>query len=286
MTKPNPLNDYPNLLKSTDLDAINIVNNYKNIYDNYIIFSNQNNTSPDISILDNAATQIQKSFDDNTNIINSCIKDTRPYSNPNPRCTDNPSCLWSSDIENINLSFFILISEMVGNGSTSKNEYQFLPFFMMDNFTGAITNTPSNYSPYDSQTKPTYYLCSSIAYNSKSLDPKLMSQFQLMKARMQAQLTNKETRQNDAALISFLLYILLPTVIFVILILLYLKHSKSTPELAASSGTTAVPAPVTTTEMPVLVNTSSEPTPQVKTGGAVYDTINFITTLGLKLFRI
>ena len=87
---------------------------------------------------------------------------------------------------------------------------------------------------------------------------------------MNTQLTNKDTRQSDTALINFLLYILLPIVIFIVLILLYVKYAKK-----SESNTT------TTENSPVVLNVTSSESPT--SGGKVNDTLNFITRMGLHI---
>jgi uncharacterized membrane protein YgcG len=106
-----------------------------------------------------------------------------------------------------------------------------------------------------------YYLCSGYPITSKSTDPALKKAFDALQARMKAQSQAKDQRVNDETTKNFLTYILLPTVIFIVLMVLYVfffKPSTSTPAPAAS----------------------------VKTGGALYDTLNFISTIGLKFIRI
>jgi hypothetical protein len=281
MDKPNPINIYPELVNSRDPIAINIVNNYNNIYNNYLLFTHQNDKNPDVPILDTTATQIQNSFDDITKIITPCIIDSTPYANPNPRCKTQ-KCKWMVEVEKIHIEFITYITSMVSSGSAIKKEYEFLPFFMITNYLNLVTTTPSNKSIFDSSSKPTYFLCANVPYNPRSLDPKLQAQYNALMDRMKTQLTNKDTRQSDAALISFLLYILLPVVVFIVLILLYVNQSKKSQVQPT--------APTSTENINVLVNSSansSELAPdKPKTGGAVYDTINFFTTLGLKLFRV
>jgi len=279
MDKLNPINKYPDLVNSKDPNAINIVNSYNNIYNNYLIFTRQSNSNPDVSILDTVSTQIQNNFDNITDILKPCITDSTSYANPNPRC-NTQKCKWMFQVEKLHVEFIIYISTMVNTGSPIKKEYEFLPFFVITNYLNLITTTNSNKSIFDSSSKPTYFLCANIPYNPRSLDPKLQSQYNTLMNRMNTQLANKDTRQSDAMIISFLSFILLPVVILIILILLYVNHGKKTQV-----------APVLSENVNVLVNSSSnsselEPANPNKTGGAVYDTINFITSLGLKLFRV
>ena len=46
---PDPINNYPNILNSTDPIATSIKNNFNIIYNNYIIFSNENDNTTDLT---------------------------------------------------------------------------------------------------------------------------------------------------------------------------------------------------------------------------------------------
>ena len=264
---PNPLLNYSNLTKSSDSVATNIVTNFTNIYNNYVIFCNQNDNLTDLSILDTAATNIQNSFNNIVTIITPCITDSTPYSNPNPKCTANNNCLWASDIERIFVDFLPLLMNMSMNGV--KQQYKFISFFIIQNFIDLITTTKSNFSVINNK----YYLCANIPYNTRSTDPILQAEYNAMTARMNVQLNSKNTRQADATLINFLLYILLPTVIFIILILMYVHYSKKSED-----NIVVTPSPET-----LHISTTESPT-HPKAGGRSGDTLQFITRMGLQLF--
>jgi hypothetical protein len=265
---PDPINNYPNILNSTDPLATSIKNNFNNIYNNYLIFSNENDNTTDLTKLDISASNIQNSFNKITDIIMPCINDPTPYDNPNPRCS-LPKCIWVREVEMLCLDYLPMIMMMTQNGV--KEQYQFLSFFVIQNLVDAITSNKSNYSVSDD----IYYLCSSSenpsGYKKREPDPKLSAAYNALIKKMNTQLTNKDTRQSDTAWINFLLYILLPIVIFIVLILLYVKHAKK----SESNITTSENAPV------VLNVTSSESQP--KSGGKVTDTLNFITRMGLHI---
>jgi len=264
---PNPLLKYSNLTNSSDLVATNIVINFTSIYNNYVIFCNQNDNPTDLSILDTAATNIQNSFNNIVTIITPCIIDSTPYNIPIPKCTANNNCFWASDIERIFVDFLPLLIGMSMTGV--KKQYQFVSFFIIQNFIDLITKNQSNFSPIDNK----YYLCANIPYNTRSTDPKLQAEYNAMTARMNVQLTSKNTRQADATLINFLLYILLPTVIFIILILMYIHYSKKSED-----NVVVTPSPVT-----LNISTTESP-PHPKAGGRSGDTLQFITRMGLQLF--
>jgi hypothetical protein len=264
---PNPINNYPDILKSTDPIATSIVSNFNNIYNNYVIFCNENDNTTDLTKLDTSASNIQNSFNKITDIIMSCIKDSTPYNNPNPKCS-LPQCIWVKDCELLCLDYLPLLMIMTQNGV--KEQYNFLSFFFIHNLVESITSNEANYSLLDK----TYYLCSSnenpSGYKKRNPDPKLSAAYNALMKKMNTQLTNKDNRQADTAWINFLLYILLPIVIFIVLILLYIKYAKK-----SESTTTA------SENMPVVLNvTSSE---QPKSGGKVTDTLNFITRMGLHM---
>jgi hypothetical protein len=263
---PDPINNYPNILNSTDPIATSIKNNFNNIYNNYIIFSNEIDNTTDLTKLDTSASNIQNSFNKITDIIMPCIKDTTPYDNPNPRCS-LPQCMWVKEVELLFMDYLPIIIMMTQNGV--KEQYQFLSFFIIQNLVESITSNNTNYSISDN----TYYLCSSAenpsGYKKREPEPKLSSAYNALMKKMNTQLTNKDTRQADTAWINFLLYIILPIVIFIVLILLYVKYAKKS-ELTTTSSE----------NVPVLNVTSSE---QPKLGGKVNDTLNFITRMGLHM---
>jgi len=269
---PNPLQNpaYANLINSPDPDAKNIINDFTNIYTNYVLFNSISSNVTDTSGLDNYATQIQNSLSSIINILTPCA--TNPSSN---RCK-LPVCTWSTFIEKLMVDFSIILSSMTAPGNT-KLQYDFLAFNAITSISQLVTSTPSNKDPFNA-TKPTYYLCSDIKYYPTSSDPKLQAQYNSLKNRMLIQQKNKDTRQFDSMVTQFLLYILLPTVIFIILILVYLKFTKKTQ----------VETPVTSEQELILTDgkTTTELPVPVKTGGAFYDTLSFITTLSAKLFRV
>jgi hypothetical protein len=263
----NPVLNY-SINTSSDPIAISIVNNFKIVYNNYVAFVSVDDNSKDTSILDNAATQIQINFDKITDIMMPCTSDPTSYL---IKCTSNDACKWSSDVEKIALDFIILISGMTT--SKIKEEYQFVSFFMIRKFYDAITNNEGNFEPAvvksgsstltpSGSSRKVYFLCGNIQYGARLTDPVLEARFNAHRARMQVQLENKNQREYDRSIITFLLYILLPVVVFILLILTYVKHSKSD---AAHKKVDDFP---------------------IKTGGALYDTINFIGTIGKKIFRV
>jgi len=267
--KPNPLFEYNYLINaSTDSNAISIVNNYKKIYDNYVDFFNVSNTSADTTVLDNAATQILKNFDNIVNIIMPCITDPTSYT---IKCTTNNACVWASDVEQISLQFVILIASMTSVGDL-KSQYEFISFYMIRKLYDPITESSGNYSQINSSITPTYYLCANIPYRPRSDDPKLKAQFDKLSKKMETLQKNKDVRESDRTLINFLLYILLPTVIFILLIVAYVKYSKNNAA-AASKAAAASNVAATDVEPP-------------KVGGALYDALNFIGTISSKLMRI
>ena len=265
---PDPINNYPNILNSTDPVATSIRNNFNNIYNNYLLFSNENDNTKDLTILDTSASNIQNSFNKITDIIMPCIKDTTPYDNPNPRCS-LPQCMWVNEVEMLFMDYLPIIIMMTN--SNVKEQYQFLSFFIIQNLVDSITSNTTNYSASDN----TYYLCSSnenpSGYKKREPDPKLSAAYNALIKKMNTQLKNKDTRQTDTAWINFLLYIVLPIVIFIVLILLYVKYAKKSESITPSSSE----------NVPVLNVTSSEPLP--KSGGKVTDTLNFITRMGLHI---
>lgn len=271
---PNPLlkPNYSNLVNSSDLVAKNLVNNFTNIYTNYVTFSSISSKVDTVG-LDNAATQIQNSINDIINILTPCAKD---QSEQNIKCK-LPSCTWSNLTERLIIDFTILLTSMT-SASNTKSEYNFLAFNAFNSLSELVTSNPTNKGLYSDINNPIYMLCSDTKYYPISPDPKLQAQYKALKSRMSVQQLNKDTRQNDFMITQFLSYILLPTVIFIILILIYLKFSKN-PQVG-------VPASPVSTEQILTGVTTTEPTPPVKTGGAFYDTLNFLSTLSVKLFRI
>lgn len=269
--KPNPLLDpqYSNIVSSNDPDAIIIVNNFKNIYNNYVTFSNTAKDVVDTVPLDNAAVQIQTSFDEITKKLTPCINDPTDY-RKSTKCASNSNCKWAADVENLAMEFIILTSNMTINNGELKEQYKFIGFFITLTFVDLITNNKTgNFNPYDQK----YYLCTGNPYVPKSSDPALKKAFDALQARMVAQRNNNNQRVSDETTKNFLLYILLPTVIFIILMLIYVfvfRAKKSEPVTS-----------ITGSEEPP--KTGSEESP--KTGGALYDTLNFISTIGLKLIR-
>ena len=254
--KPNPIlsSKYSDITTSTDSNAIELVTNFKKIYDNYVIFSNTPNNVVDTSPLDDVATQIQSSFNIITKISTPCISSTTPYAD---KCKTD-ICKWSADVENLAQEFAMLILDMTMGKGDIKEQYKFIGFYMTHDFFDLITNNKTgNFNSMNNK----YYLCSGYPITSKSTDPALKKAFDALQARMKAQSQAKDQRVNDETTKNFLTYILLPTVIFIVLMVLYVfffKPSTSTPASAAP----------------------------VKTGGALYDTLNFISTIGLKFIRI
>jgi len=255
--KPNPILDYTNIINSSDPIAIKIVASFNNIYNNYVTFCNTIDNPVDVSGLDNAATQIENNFNDITNLMLPCINDPTPF---NVKCVNSNNCKWSSDVENISLEFVTLIAGMAPPIIPIKSQYTFVAFYMIIRFYDSIFANKANYNAAASTITDTYTLCANMTYRPKSTDPKLVAQYNLVKKRMQILQENKNTRQSDLASYNFLLYILLPTVIFIILMLLYVNHTKKIKNIP-----------------------DAQPSPT--TGGALYDTLNFISTIGMKFIR-
>jgi len=213
-TLSNPLDDFPDLKSSNDPSAQIIVTNFNIMYDNILIM----NKSEDVSILNNAAIKINKSW----NIIINYIKPCATISNSD-KCS-LPVCNWVKEIEQLYIKFLLLLYGL--NTDEIKKNYQFLPFFITNEFVTMISSNSSNKIPNLFPVK--YKLCTLNTYlPPTNASPSMTNQWNLLIKEMTVQQNNVNNAVSTLETYNFLLYILLPIVIIILLILLYIKYNNN-----------------------------------------------------------
>jgi hypothetical protein len=279
VTKPDPLNnpDYSPLVTSNDPNAIKITNNFRSIYRNYVLFDSENDNNGNINNLDYASSQIQNSINDLITIITPCATSTDA-----DKCISN-ICHYVTYVEQILSDYFIIFTDLTSSLRGIKSNFSFLQFFLIKKISDIVTNNKSNYDPGNKD----YLLCTDgIYYYPKSDDPNMQKQYQKVIGGMEVQVTKRDTRQNNNGIIQFLLYILLPTVIFIILILLYVRHVQNSKILEQNEKN--MQSSVSSTDsIPIITpysNSHSEDKSKDKVGGTIFDILGFITNVGLKFF--
>jgi hypothetical protein len=266
----DPLLDFRDLTQSTDPIAIRITSNFRNIYKNYLLFMAENDKNGNVNNLDTASYQIQTSVNDIISLVTPCASNT----NPN-KCTSSV-CQYISEVEQLLTQYFIILTNMTSNDI--KINYQFLPFLLLKEISDTITSNQTNYDPINKN----YVLCTDgTNYTAKSDNPKLQTLYNRLLNKMTTQQTSRDTRQFDTGLINFLLYILLPTIIFIILILLYIRHVKNSKVQDSTSDNNVQ---TSSDSIPIANINSTEQNADSKTGGTIFDILGFVTKIGIKLF--
>ena len=214
---PNPIlgSKYDTLRLSSNPTAQKIVSLTTDIYNNAVIF----NKSTNVQELDNSILDIQSKFNELIEIATPCSS----ISNTD-KC-NTPVCNFVAYIENIYLDLFLLLNSLPGFEDQEKKEYSFITFFMTYYFSNMVTSNPSNQDKY-SLPKIVYRLCAGQTYRPSGLSPSLSSKYDILLARMQKTQAKTIVRQETNNSMNFLLYILLPSIVFIILVLLYIKHSR------------------------------------------------------------
>jgi hypothetical protein len=269
-TVPNPLNNFSALQKSTEPIAIKVTNNFSNIYKNYLLFDAENDNNGNINNLDNASFQIQTSFLDIIRLIKPCATSTESN-----KCRTTV-CAYVSDIEKLIVQYFIILTDITSEGV--KINYQFLPFLLLKSISDIITDNKLNYDP-GSQA---YILCSTgTTYTPQSDNPELEKQYKTLLSKMGDQMSSRDTRQFNFGLIQFLVYILLPTVIFIILILLYVRHVQNSKLIEAAAKATLANNAASSDSIPIIVPQTTEEQPVIdnKLGGSMSDLLGFLSYL-------
>jgi hypothetical protein len=212
----NPIltNKYSILVASQDPIAKEIVSNATDIYNNIVTF----NTSIDIPTLDNSAVNIQNAFNKLINLASPCAS----VSNRGSNCSSIAVCKFVSYIEDLYLDLFLLISSpSVLTGE--KSEYKFLPFFMTLYISNMVTSNPNNQNKFELP-KIRYRLCKSQFYEPVNSSASMSAEYKKILARLSKKQLEITERQTSTSSINILLYILLPTVVFIVLILLYVQY--------------------------------------------------------------
>jgi hypothetical protein len=213
----NPILDdkYSPLRTSTDPTAKQIVSDVTDIYNDIVTF----NSSNDIPTLDNSILDIQNKFNDLISIATPCSS----ISNTD-KCSTS-TCNFVADIENLYLDLFIMLSGLKAFNDSNKQNYSFITFFMTYYFSNMVISNPNNQNKF-ALPKVQYVLCKGTTYQPSGLSPSQTSNYNALLARMTKQRSTTVVRQETNNSIQFLLYILLPTVVFIVLVLLYIKHIK------------------------------------------------------------
>jgi len=218
-TLSNPLDKYPNLTSSNDSNAKRIVNDFNIIFSNIVIM----NTSEDVTTLNHASILINNTWNDIINYVTPCST----ISNSD-KCS-LPVCNWVKEIEQLFIYFLILLSSIDGlNTDPIKENYQFLPFFFTNNFSKMIYLNPDNQIPHMNPVK--YGLCalnSNNTYSPPDDNSSMNDEWNALNKKMEQQQTTVINAVSTNTSFNFLLYILLPTAVIIILILLYIKYAKN-----------------------------------------------------------
>jgi len=216
----NPLldNKYISLRSSNDQVAKKIVDSATSIYKDAVIFNKTKES--DVSTLDTTIVNIQSKFNDLIILATPCSS----ISNTD-KCS-TPICNYVTFIENLFLDLFMLMSDVIPMDKSPKSEYDFVTFFMVYYFSNMVTNNPNNRNKYDVD-KEIYTLCSGQVYSPPKDPSDKTSKYNKILDRMSTSQNTTIVRQESSNNLSFLLYILVPTFVFIILILLYIKHTRA-----------------------------------------------------------
>jgi len=222
---------YSNLVSSTDPLAKQVVTSYTNIYNNSKII----NDSSDINIMDTAAIAIDNEFTKIIKLAEPCAS----ISNEN-KCS-TPVCNYVSDMEKLFVDFVIVTASIEGlNTDKNKENYQFIPFLMTYRFSNMVINNPNNQNMFANGIK--YNLCSDTSFQPSGLTPSLSDTYNALLKRMNKQEVTVAARVETHTTNNFLSYILLPTVILIVLLLIYIQYKKRTElnELAMKAAMAAL----------------------------------------------
>jgi hypothetical protein len=215
--KDNPIlkTKYSDLVSSTDPVAKQVVTSYTAIYNNAKII----NDSKDITLMDSAAIAIDNEFSKIIKLVEPCAS----ISNDN-KCS-TPICNYVSDMERLFVDFNILVASISGlNSDPIKQNYQFIPFLMTYRFSNVIINNPNNQNMFANGIQ--YNLCSDTVFKPSGLTPSLSDTYNALLKRMNKQELVVAARVETHTTNIFLLYILLPTVILIVLLLIYIQYKK------------------------------------------------------------
>lgn len=212
---PNPIlaNKYSSLVSSSDPIAKKIVSDVTTMYNNAIIFNNET----DVTKLDSAVLIIQDTFNEFINLATPCSS----ISNTD-KCSTT-TCKFVSDIESLYIDIFVLLQTLPAYSDRSKAEYKYLPFFMVYYFSNMVINNPNNQNKL-ALPNVEYYLCSGTKYIPAGLSPSMTAAYNNLKSKMTKQQSATVVRQSSNNSINFLSQILLPSFVFIVLVLLYIRH--------------------------------------------------------------
>lgn len=216
ISNPFLKNKYKDLREATDSISKKIVSNLNTIYDQAIIF----NSATDIQILDSTILDIQNKYVEIINFIRPCASVSNIDKCNTPIC-NTPKNL-AINIETIYAELIAFFHSLPGYTNPSNSSYRFLTDLIIFDFTNIITSNPSNRDIYNPI--PTYYLCSGSSYVPSGLSPSHSGKYAEILARAVVAQKATVARHGSNTSINFLLYILLPTVIFIVLVLLYIRH--------------------------------------------------------------
>jgi hypothetical protein len=221
----NPIlsSKYILLVSSQDQIAKQIVNHVTDIYNNVIVFNNSN----DVPTLDNSAVNIQNIFNKLIDIASPCAS----VSNRDYNCSSINVCKYVNYIENLYLDIFLLVQSIPGisDKNNIKSEYKYLIFFMTLYISNMVTNNPNNQNKY-ALPKIVYRLCTSQTYEPTNLSSSMSNEYKKILARLTTKQSQITERQSSTTSVNFLLQILLPTVIFIIIVLLYIQYARKSKE--------------------------------------------------------
>jgi hypothetical protein len=215
---PNPIlaTKYNDLRAATDPISQKIVSNMNYIYDQAVIF----NSATDIPTMDNSIINIQEKFVEIKKYAEPCASLSNTDKCTTAICNSPPNLV--KYIETIYIDLIIFFQSLPTYTASENSNYTFLLYLIMYDFTNMITSNPSNRDIYNDT--PKYYLCSGTSYEPHGLSPSQSGKFAKLISKS---IINQKatTARNDAATsINFLLYILLPSVVFIVLILLYIRN--------------------------------------------------------------
>ena len=215
---PNPFlaSKYNDLRAATDPISKKIVSNMDYIYDQSIIF----NSATDIATMDSSTINIQEKFVEIKKYAEPCASISNTDKCTTPICNSPPNLV--KYIESIYIDLIIFIRSLPKYSASENSNYTFLLNLIIYDFTNMITSNTSNRDIYNDT--PKYYLCSGTSYEPHGLSPSQSGKYAKIIA---ASVVNQKTTtaRNDATTsINFLLYILLPSVVFIVLILLYIRN--------------------------------------------------------------
>ena len=124
------------LYQNPDNQLINITHSLTNIYNNVLLFNKEDTNTGNLNNLDGYSNQINTSINNLIDEITPCAASTDIN-----KCSMD-ICKYSIDIQAVIADYYVILMTLTSDGI--KENYAFLPFFIIANLSKVITSNPSN----------------------------------------------------------------------------------------------------------------------------------------------